>query len=69
MLCLRVDVEAGGDADALERPAARELLANLGEDGHGRGGPLDAAAALGGEGEVADLMLDDAVDAGVGLGL
>ena len=50
------DVEAGADAQAVERPLALEALADQAQDGHLALGPLDPADALGGEAEVGDVV-------------
>ena len=50
------DVQAGADAQAVERPLALEPLADEAQDGHLALGPLDAADALGGEAEVGDVV-------------
>ena len=51
-------MEAGGDAVAGERLLALEALADRDEHRHLPVGPLDAAHALGGEGEILDVVLD-----------
>ena len=50
------DVEAGADAQALERAVALEALADQAQDGHLPLGPFDASDALGGEAEVRDVV-------------
>ena len=50
------DVEAGADAQAVERPLALEPLADQAQDGHLALRPLDPADALGGEAEVGDVV-------------
>ena len=50
------DVEAGADAQALERPLALEALADEAQDGHLALGPFDPPDALGGEAEVGDVV-------------
>ena len=49
-------VEAGGDAQALERPLAREALADEPQDRHLPLGPFDAADAFVGEAQVGDVV-------------
>ena len=49
------DVEARADAHAGERLGLREAVADLGEHGHERGGPLDAGLAGIGERDVFDV--------------
>ncbi len=50
------DVEAGADAQAVERPVALEALADEAQDGHLALGPLDPSDTLGGEAEVGDVV-------------
>ena len=50
------DVEAGRDAQALERPLAREALADEAQDGHLPLGPFDAADAFVREAQVGDVV-------------
>ena len=50
------DVEAGADAEAREGLLALEALADQAQDGHLALGPLDPPDALGGEGEVGDVV-------------
>ena len=50
------DVEAGADAQPLERAVALEALADEAQDGHLALGPVDAADAFGGEAEVRHVM-------------
>ena len=50
------DVEAGADAQAVERPLALEALADEAQDGHLALRPFDATDALGGEAEVGDVV-------------
>ena len=50
------DVEAGADAQAVERPVALEALADEAQDGHLALGPFDPSDALGGEAEVGDVV-------------
>src|SRR5262249_35484404 len=54
-------VQAGAEADALERLLAREALADLTEDRHRLLGPLDLEPPLGGEREILDVVLDHGV--------
>ena len=51
------DVQAGADADALERLLLLEALADGPEHGHVHVGPLDAQHALGGETDVLDVVV------------
>ena len=50
------DVQAGGQAHALQGLLLREALADLPEDRHARVGPLDPGLAPGGECEVLDVV-------------
>ena len=53
---LRRDVEAGRDADAVQRPLLLETLADRGENRHVPVGPLDADDARGSEAEILDVV-------------
>ena len=55
------DVEAGADAQPVERALALEALADQAQDGHLALGPFDPADALGGEAEVRDVVGGQAV--------
>ena len=49
-------MEAGADAQAVERAVALEALADEAQHGHLALGPFDAADALGGEADVRDIV-------------
>ena len=55
---LRRDVEAGGDAQALQRLLALEMLLDQPDDRHFARRPLDAVDALFGQAEVLDVVLN-----------
>ena len=53
---LAQELRRHADAQAVERPITLESLADQAQDGHLALGPFDAPDALGGEGEVGDVM-------------